>query len=38
MDPRHPANDPVTLAYRRDFGLDAPLSDDVLHPRVASSK
>jgi TPR repeat protein len=30
MDPRHPANDPVTLAYRRDFGLDAPLSDDVV--------
>jgi TPR repeat protein len=30
MDPLRRANDPVTLAYRRDFGLDAPLSDDVV--------
>lgn len=30
MDPYRRANDPVTLAYRNDFGLDDPLSDDVV--------
>ncbi|MCS0583130.1 sel1 repeat family protein [Massilia pinisoli] len=30
MDPYRRANDPVTLAYRNDFGLDVPLSDDVV--------
>jgi TPR repeat protein len=30
MDPSRRANDPVTIAYRNDFGLDDPLADDVV--------